>query len=151
MHRVLLGAAMGLIGVAALARAADEPPPLDSELIVFGRGVYRQHCASCHGANGEGAPAWRRRDAQGELLAPPHGPEGHTWRHSDAMLYRMVMHGWRDPFNRTERLTMPAFAGTLTPKEVRSVIVYLKTLWTPEQRQFQREESEHQSFPTEAR
>jgi len=67
------------------------------------------------------------------------------------MLYRVVEKGWRDPFNRTERLTMPAFGGILSPPEIGAVIDYLKTMWTPEQREFQREESRGNPFPPEAR
>ena len=99
---------------------------------------------------GQAAPGWDRPDASGEMPAPPHGPEGHTWKHSDAMLYRIVAQGWRDPYNKTSRLTMPPFSGALTPGEIRDVIDYLKTLWTPEQRSFQQEESEHAPFPPAA-
>ncbi len=66
------------------------------------------------------------------------------------MLYRVVQHGWRDPFNKTQRLTMPAFQGQLSRRETIAVISYLKTLWTPEQRQFQKNESRRQPFPPEA-
>ena len=134
-----------------MARAAEQgPPPLDPVLIRVGRNVYQQQCASCHGARSEGAPNWQQPDAKGELPAPPHDAHGHTWKHSDAMLYRIVRNGWRDPFNKTDRLTMPAFTGTLSPSEVRAVITYLKTLWTSEQRRFQRQESQKEPFPPEA-
>ncbi len=89
-----------------------------------------------------------RRDANGELPAPPHNAEGHTWRHSDAELYEMVSKGWRDPFNKTTRLTMPAFGSVLSPDQIRAVISYLKTLWTPEQTEFQSEESQGHPFPS---
>jgi len=152
MRSVLLGGAIGLFAAITAVRAGDDAPTaIDSELAASGRAVYRQHCADCHGARGEGARAWRQRDAHGELPAPPHDSQGHTWRHSDPMLDRIVAQGWRDPFNKTERLSMPAFAGTLTPQEIRSIIAYLKTLWTPEQRQFQREESQRQSLSPAAR
>lgn len=148
MHRAALAIAIGLFGSAAAARPADTAlPPLDPALVEEGRGVYAKQCASCHGAHAQGAPNWEQPDARGELPAPPHNAEGHTWKHSDAMLYRIVMHGWRDPFNKTERLTMPAFSGVLSPREVRAVITYLKTFWTPEQRRFQQEESRNQPFP----
>src|SRR5216684_6897950 len=94
------------------------------------------------------APNWQERDANGELPAPPHNAEGHTWRHSDADLYKMVSNGWRDPFNKSMRLTMPAFGGVLSPDQIRAVITYLKTLWTPEQTRFQSEESQGHSFPS---
>src|SRR3546814_19142571 len=57
------------------------------------------------------------------------------------MLYRMVSEGWRDPFNKTRELTMPAFGDQLSPEQIREVVTYLKTLWTSEQRQFQWEET----------
>jgi len=113
----------------------------DSEWRSDGEQIYQNYCASCHGAKGEGMPDWQQPNAQGELPAPPHGPEGHTWKHSDAMLYRIVHDGWRDPFNKTKRLTMPAFGDRLRSIEIEAVVNYLKTLWTEEQRQFQEEES----------
>ncbi|MFC3284958.1 c-type cytochrome [Litchfieldella rifensis] len=115
-----------------------------------GEKIYQQYCASCHGPQGKGMPNWERQNAQGELPAPPHGPEGHTWKHSDAMLYRIVAEGWRDPWNKTERLTMPTFKDILAPAEIRDVVNYLKTLWTPEQRRHQAEESEGAPFPTQS-
>jgi mono/diheme cytochrome c family protein len=106
-----------------------------------GQRVYREHCAVCHGAHGEGAEGWKTPNQQGELPAPPHDPSGHTWRHGDAVLYRMIAQGWRDPFNETSRLTMPGFEGALTGQEIEAVIAFLKTMWTPEQRRYQAEES----------
>ena len=138
-------------GIAPARAGDDTPATIESELIASGRTIFQQHCAACHGARGEGAPEWRQRDAHGELPAPPHDAQGHAWRHSDTMLYRMIMEGWRDLFNKTGRLTMPGFAGSLAPQEIHSVIAYLKTLWTPEQRLFQREESHRQSLQPAAR
>jgi mono/diheme cytochrome c family protein len=144
-------AAIGLLGIAGMARGGDALPSVDPAIVKAGRAVYREYCASCHGTKGEGAANWQKPDAQGELPAPPHGPQGHTWKHSDAMLYRIVQRGWRDPFNKTERLTMPGFAQQLSPKQTMAVITYLKTLWTREQRRFQWEESKREPFPPEAR
>jgi mono/diheme cytochrome c family protein len=121
------------------------------DLIRAGRAIYQQNCASCHGVHGEGEPNWQHPDALGEMPAPPHNAKGHTWKHSDDMLYRLVHDGWRDPFNKTTRLTMPPFGAKLTALEIRSVIEYLKTMWTPEQRDFQRAESRQSPFPPEAR
>jgi mono/diheme cytochrome c family protein len=136
-----------VIGVVANAGEVRSAP--DSVRIQAGRAIYQQACASCHGAQGEGAPRWEGPDPSGELPAPPHDSKGHTWRHSDAMLYRLVQQGWRDPFNKSKRLTMPAFKGQLSREETIAVVAYLKTLWTPEQRRFQAEESRRQPFPAE--
>lgn len=147
MRRLLMGAMLTAASHVAIARAADDAASLDPNSVKSGRAIYMQHCASCHGANAQGAHDWQERDAHGELPAPPHNAEGHTWRHSDAMLYEMVTKGWRDPFNKTKRLTMPAFAAALSPEQVRAVIAYLKTLWTPEQLRFQSEETGNQPVP----
>jgi mono/diheme cytochrome c family protein len=133
--------------IANTAFASETPPPFDPPLVKSGAAIYRQSCASCHGARGEGAAAWDVPDKLGELPAPPHDAKGHTWKHSDAMLYRIVQDGWRDAFNKTDRLTMPPFNGQLSHTETIAVITYLKTLWTPKQRQFQWEESRRQPFP----
>lgn len=142
---VALGAAVALAGEA-------DPPPLDPKGVEAGRIVYQKYCASCHGVRGEGEANWETPNTQGELPSPPHDAEGHTWKHSDEMLYRMVSEGWRDPFNKTPRQTMPGFASQLSPQDIRDVVIYLKTLWTPEQRQFQWEETlVRGTFPPQAR
>lgn len=140
------GVAASLALLAGCSAGGDGPPP-DRETIRLGQRVYARSCAACHGAQGEGAANWQAPNDAGELPPPPHGPAGHTWMHSDAMLSRIISEGWRDPFNKTERLTMPAFEDVLTPEEIRAVIAYLKTLWTDEQRQFQWEESRDDPFP----
>lgn len=128
----------------AAAFAGGDPvePAADKSQVEQGREVYQQYCQSCHGPEGKGlTEQWRERDALGELPAPPHDATGHTWRHSDAMLYQMISEGWRDPFNKSDRLTMPAFGEVLTREEIEDVLAYLRTLWTEEQRQYQRERS----------
>jgi mono/diheme cytochrome c family protein len=144
MQRTLthgLMAALVVAGAGALAAGETRPPPLNPKEVEAGRIVYQRSCVSCHGVRGQGEANWETPNAQGELPSPPHDAEGHTWKHSDEMLYRMVAEGWRDPFNKTQRLTMPAFKDQLSPHEIRDVVTYLKSLWTPEQRQFQWEET----------
>ena len=133
------------------AQAAEGPPPLDPGSVESGRAIYEQHCALCHGANAQGAPNWREPDEHGELPAPPHNAEGHTWRHSDPILYEMITKGMRDPFNKTTRLTMPPFDDVLSRGQIRAVIAYLKTLWTPEQRAYQSDESRDQPLPSKSK
>ncbi len=136
-----------ILSVGGQAMAEATSPSSNTSPLEEGERVYRQYCSSCHGKEGQGMPNWVEQNALGELPAPPHGPEGHTWKHSDAMLYRIVADGWRDPWNKTDRLTMPAFQDVLTPTEIRDVVNYLKTLWTQEQRHHQANESEEEPFP----
>jgi mono/diheme cytochrome c family protein len=139
--------ALGLLAAGTAFGAAS----VHADAVQRGGAIYRQNCAACHGSRGEGARQWQRPDAKGEMPAPPHDRQGHTWKHSDEMLYRIVREGWRDPFNKTPRITMPAFKGRLSRDETIAVIEYLKTLWTPQQRHFQAEESSGHPFPPEAR
>lgn len=138
-------------GASASASADAGASPAARPGTDAGRRIYAAQCAACHGAAAQGQHAWDQPGLAGDMPAPPHDREGHTWKHSDAMLYRIVRDGWRDPYNKTRTLTMPAFAPGLTPAEIRQVLDYLKTLWTPEQRQFQREESRNAPYPPEAR
>ena len=147
MRRFAVGVMFVAAGQIAITRVNAETPLSDADQVKSGRRVYEQHCASCHGANAEGAPNWQERDPHGELPAPPHNAEGHTWRHSDADLFERVSKGWRDPFNKSKRLTMPAFDAEISPEQIRAVIGYLKTLWTPEQRRFQLQESRDHPAP----
>src|SRR5258708_3666972 len=113
MRRFVVGTMIAVANHVAIARAGDEAPSLDP-----GRAIYQQYCASCHGADAQGASHWQERDEHGELPAPPHDAEGHTWRHSDADLYQMVNKGWRDPSNNTTRHTMPASGDLLSPNHL---------------------------------
>ncbi|MCG2581671.1 MAG: cytochrome c [Marinobacter sp.] len=120
------------------AASANSAPPD----VAQGRQIYEQYCTACHGWQAEGAANWQKLDEKGEMPPPPHDETGHTWRHSDAMLFRMIAEGWRYPFNKSDRLTMPAFGESLTDQEIAAVVEYLKTLWTEEQREYQATESQ---------
>jgi mono/diheme cytochrome c family protein len=141
-----------LVLAPALSIAAGDSTNSESlpEEVTEGRKIYEQYCAVCHGRQGEAKNDWNKPDKKGEMPPPPHDESGHTWRHSDAMLFRMIAEGWRHPFNKTDRLTMPAFKDILTDQEIQSVIEYLKTLWAEEQRHYQQNESQD-SDQTESR
>lgn len=127
-------------------RGRDSGPPLDPTSVHAGRAVYQARCASCHGARGEAIPEWKRPDTQGNYPPPPHDSSGHTWHHADGLLYRIVATGITDTTSRRPS-RMPAFGDTLSPAEIRDVITYLKTLWTPAQRRRQVEASREDPFP----
>ena len=139
-----------VLGIAGAAPGAAETAAPDPDRIAHGKTVYQQYCASCHGQNAEGQSGWQQPNGRGELPAPPHDATGHTWRHADAELYEMIGKGWRDPFNKTETLTMPGFEGKLSLQEIAAVIAYLKTLWSADQRAYQSEQSQRQPLPPEA-
>lgn len=123
------------------------PSVLDPERVTRGRQVYLKHCASCHGPNAEGALNWTQPDARGNLPPPPHDDSGHTWRHPDAQLADIIRNGMRDPFNQTSELTMLPFTSVLGEEEIAAVIVYFKSLWSPEHRQYQDEQNRRPPMP----
>lgn len=140
-----------VIGAAALAAALavaawrylhrEAGPPLadasDPELVALGAAVYQEHCAACHGRNLEGEPGWRRRRLDGTLPAPPHDATGHTWHHSDEVLFRLTREGPAAVAGKGYRSTMPGFAGVLDDREIRASLAYIKSLWPPDVRKAQ--------------
>ena len=48
---------------------AARPEQVSPEQLALGRGVYQAHCATCHGADLEGQPNWRKRGADGLMPA----------------------------------------------------------------------------------
>ncbi|KKL47389.1 hypothetical protein LCGC14_2336000, partial [marine sediment metagenome] len=101
MNRVVIAALAGTAAVAAMAVWAasdgERSPsltvlgaPVDAAMIELGQQVYAENCASCHGAELEGQPDWRRRLDNGRMPAPPHDADGHTWHHADGQLFTIT-------------------------------------------------------------
>ena len=111
----------------------------DPELVALGVSVYGVHCAACHGGNLEGEPDWRQRKADGTLPAPPHDETGHTWHHSDELLFRLTRDGPGIMAGDDYRSAMPAYAGILSDREIWAVLAYIKSRWPAEIQVFQSE------------
>lgn len=111
------------------------------EQLARGEQLYIQNCASCHGLNGEGQfPASPLEpDATGRLGAPPHNETGHTWHHGDELLIRYVLEGGISLTDPTNFYPMPAFGDQISETDVMTIIAYIKTMWTDEQRARQQE------------
>jgi mono/diheme cytochrome c family protein len=110
----------------------------DPAALAVGQAAYRRECASCHGARGEGQPAWQIPLAGGSLPAPPHDSSGHTWHHPDGLLLDIIAYGGAI-YSPTS--AMPAFAGKLSPAEMRAVLAYIKTFWGERERAAQQEQT----------
>ena len=117
------------------------------EPIEAGGQIYLANCAACHGASGEGAPDSPVGGPDRRVPAPPHDSRGHTWHHSDGLLFRVVKYGDASLTLPGFESGMPVFEGKLRDDEIRAVISYIKTLWGPEERAFQAEVSERDPFP----
>lgn len=99
----------------------------DPAVLARGRELFQTHCAGCHGAGAEGAPDWRRVDAQGKYPPPPLNGSGHAWHHPSAGLKQVIRQG-------TQKIggDMPAWGGRLTDQDIDAIIAWFQSLWPPE-------------------
>lgn len=134
-RRMFLGAAGALLAAGAAAAGAwfaqqnKFPPPLNAEAVLRGGALYKEHCASCHGADLEGAPDWRTRGPDGFMPAPPHDETGHTWHHSDGQLFLITKEGVEAAAPPGYKSGMPGFGGVMTDDEIWAVLEYIKSAW----------------------
>lgn len=134
-------------GLLLLAAGCDRAPPDphamrpdDAAVTAAGRKVYAQHCAACHGAQLQGQPNWRIRDAAGRLPAPPHDASGHTWHHPDEVLFRITKYGVAKAANlKDHESAMPAYEGVLSDAEIVAVLSWIQSQWPARIREAQRE------------
>lgn len=149
MRALIVAAVVGITGAAAVAVWAggkeDAPPaltvlgvPVDAEMIDQGADLYAENCASCHGADLEGQPDWRRRLDNGRMPAPPHDETGHTWHHADQQLFDITKNGLASvvPGYQSD---MPVFDGILTDAEITAILGYIKSTWPERERDYQAE------------
>ncbi len=139
-------AAMAVVGASATWIVIDGPAPSaplaielrpgDAPFVAIGQDLYQENCASCHGARLEGAPNWRRRNAQGRLPAPPHDETGHTWHHPDEALFQLTKYGPAVLVGNGYESDMPGFESTLTDEEILAILSFIKSEW-PEEIQVQ--------------
>ena len=88
------------------------------EVLAQGETIYRENCVACHGDNGEGN------------VGPALNGSAHAWHHADALLLSFI----RDGIPGTQ---MAHQDDKLSEEEINAVISYLKSWWSPQQRQKQ--------------
>lgn len=101
---------------------------LKPEQVARGRIVYEQNCQKCHGVEGRGQPGdWRVKQPNGLYPPPPLDDTAHAWHHPTSVLRKAIMKG--SPPGEGD---MPAWEEKLSDQEIDDVIVYIKSLWSPE-------------------
>lgn len=113
-----------------------------ADVIAQGRQVYADQCAACHGADLEGQPDWRSPLPSGRMPAPPHDETGHTWHHSDEILFRIVKEGTAAIVGGGYESDMPGFADVLSDAEIHAVLAYIKSTWPERERSRQQQVSQ---------
>lgn len=133
---VLIFGAVVLAGAAAAvwtfwpSASTGRADPGDTRQVALGEAVYRENCASCHGATLEGQPNWRIRKPDGRLPAPPHDETGHTWHHPDDQLFPITKLGLKPPHApEGYESDMPAFGAVLTDEQIWAVLAFIKSRW----------------------
>lgn len=107
--------------------------PDDAAVTALGQKVFAAQCASCHGVRLEGQPNWRERGPDGRLPAPPHDASGHTWHHTDELLFRITKLGVARAANLKDYASaMPAYEGVLSDAEIVAVLSWIKAQWPPD-------------------
>jgi len=99
----------------------------DAQRVSRGAEVFRQNCATCHGANAEGAPNWQKPGPDGKYPAPPLNGTAHAWHHPLVSLKDTIRNG-------TARLggSMPPWRDKLSEQDVESVIAWFQSQWPDE-------------------
>jgi len=107
--------------------------PADAIMVQIGSKVYASNCASCHGENLEGQPNWRSPGEDGLLPAPPHDETGHSWHHTDDVLFGITKYGLAE-FSGLEGYVsaMPIYKDVLSDEEIIAVLSFIKSRWPAE-------------------
>lgn len=126
---LLAAAAVGYSCATAPAGSEVLLRPGDDSVVSHGQQIYAEHCAACHGANLEGQPNWRQRDAEGYLPAPPHDATGHTWHHADQLLFEITKFGTAKLAGPDYKTRMPAYQDILSDQQIVAVLSFIKSRW----------------------
>ena len=107
--------------------------PTDPKIISLGEQIYADNCAACHGVDLEGQDNWRQRNTDGSLRAPPHDKTGHTWHHTDDILFGLTKLGAAQLMGiEGFKTSMPIYEDTLSDSEIIAVLSFIKSRWPEE-------------------
>ena len=96
-------------------------PDVRSSAVVLGEKLYQQHCADCHGSQGQGVPG---------AYPPLAGNRAVTMAHTQNLLQTVLYGGFApDTAGHPRPYGMPPFALTLGDTEIAAVLSYLRTSW----------------------
>ncbi len=96
-------------------------PDRHAAMLATGAKIYREHCADCHGANGEGKP----------YVYPPLAGNDLVTARTPTNLIRNVMLGGFPPSTRGNPRPhgMPPFSHQLSAADTAAVLTYVRTSW----------------------
>jgi len=121
MKQLLLIKAIILFAIATpgLAETGKAPNP---EAVERGLALFESNCQQCHQLGGVGEhvpPGLRHPDF---IPAIPLNEDSHAWHHGDEQLVQIIRRG---------NTRMPAFDKVLSEPQLRDLVAYMKSLWSP--------------------
>ena len=124
-----------------LPAAALADHELENRDLGNGQALYKEHCASCHGAKLEGQPNWRRIGKDGLLPAPPHDATGHTWHHDNRLLFDYTKLGGKALMEARGiagfKSGMPGLGDVLTDDGIWDILAHIRFTWPDRMRRIQ--------------
>jgi len=104
---------------------AAAAPAVDKDALARGAALYKDRCASCHGADGEGG-----RSAQGVVYAPLAGNRK-VLLDSPANLIHIMVNGGYPPTTagNSRPFGMPPFGPSMKDEEIAVLATYLRAAW----------------------
>jgi mono/diheme cytochrome c family protein len=101
--------------------APRQPPAADGGVLTQGRQVYDEHCAGCHGAQGQGVPGLYPALAGNRAVALP----------SPNNVIKAILHGGFSPATagNPRPFGMPPYAQALSDEQIAAVASHLRQSW----------------------
>ncbi|MAC82710.1 MAG: cytochrome C oxidase Cbb3 [Arcobacter sp.] len=94
------------------------------EQVNFGKTVFANNCAVCHGYNAEKTINWKKTLPDSSYPPPPLNDKAHAWHHPKWQLMQIITEGGK-PYDGN----MPPFKNKLTKKEKEATIAYFQSFW----------------------
>ena len=90
----------------------------NATLVATGRQLYVTRCASCHGIDLEGDPAWPHRQQNGLMPASPLSARGQVKQQDDSWIFRTIKEGGQATGPSGYSSAMPPFGSALSDAQI---------------------------------
>lgn len=113
------------------AASPKRPAAAASVSLQRGAALYAQHCATCHGAEGQGLQERDAASVQGIVHIPSLAGNRAVELHSSANLVRIILAGGYAPATsgNPRPYGMPPFVHVLSDEDIADVATYIRSSW----------------------
>lgn len=108
-----------LFSFSLFAHNVEDESNIMNQNVQYGRELYIEHCAGCHGINGRGVPK----------AIPPLAKSDYLFKNRDSIIY-IIKHGRKGPINVNGVRYQGAMpASSLNNEEIAAVLNYIGSVW----------------------